>query len=104
MCQYDFKLNLFSAPVHGIYNFGLNFIADSSIMANTNLAIMVNDVLQCGAHADGAHRHSTGTCYALVYLSTGDLVNVKLDDPQGDGGVAFGAFYSILTGFLFQAL
>ena len=73
-------------------------------MAATNLEIMVNNVNYCNSYGADDHKHATGTCNALVELSAGDLVNVKLVDPQGDGGVVYGGRYSIFTGFLYQAL
>ena len=65
---------------------------------------MVNNNIGCRSFAADYHGYTTGACNAVVQLITGDLVNVKLADPQGDGGVAYGGHYTIFTGFLYQAL
>ena len=71
----------------------------------TSLAVKVNDVSVCIGYGSNADFGNTGTCTAIVQLSAGDLVNVKVsDDGSGDGGVVRGSRYSGLSGFLLEPL
>ena len=71
----------------------------------TSLAVKVNDVNVCIGYGNYADFGNTGTCTAIVQLSAGDLLNVKIiDDGGGNGGVVRGDGYSGLSGHLLEPL
>ena len=65
----------------------------------------VNDVNVCIGYGYYAYFGNTGTCTAIVQLSAGDLVNVKIiDNGGGDGGVVRGGGYIGLSRHLLEPL
>ena len=89
-------------PASGLYTFTVFFIVDT---VTTSLAVKVNDVNVCIAYGSIGDFGNTGACTAIVRLSAGDLVNVKIiDDDGGNGGVVRGGGYSGLSGHLLEPL
>lgn len=90
------------APVAGLYGFMVNLLTDDSVMAMTNLRIMLNDVPVVNAYSDNSNKFITGVTQTVLELNAGDLVNVKLHDPQEDGGIVFGGAYTVFSGILYH--
>ena len=72
----------------------------------TDLEIRVNDVIKCRAFGyNDAGLENSDSCSAVVELTTGDLVNVKLRKNNGvDGGGVYGDQYTGFNGVLLYAL
>ena len=94
------------APVSGVYNFNLFFVAE----VKSGLDIRVNDEVSCRGYGDydpdandGYKEFFTGACAVEVELLAGDLVNVKLWDENFFAGTLVGEKYTGFSGALRSA-
>ncbi len=91
----------FTAPVHGIYSFTLNFMTLGD--SQTGLGIDVNDERLCTAYE--ASRSGMASCTAITELQKDDVVNVKV--VYSAKLHAVGSYWqkqNALVGFLYKAL
>ena len=94
---YNTASGSFTALQHGYYFFTMFFQTHQE--ADSDLAIMVNDVPAC--RGDAAREYDQGTCSVIVELQVGDVVNVK---AVGDVVLIATGNVNGFTGFLYQAL
>ncbi len=70
---FDINTGSFTAPVHGIYFFTINFM--TNVPKQSNLAIYAKDERLCVTYA--VQPYGAATCSAMTELNIGDVVNVR---------------------------